>query len=205
MPRHRKERPGRERFRLARSLMMTPWFAAGAGIVIAAAMAVDSQAALTYAPGDPGLRCQVSGCASPAPGHPPGLATAHPGVALKTTAPQPAGTEAASSGPRPGAEAGYQLGYQVIRRWHSGFIAMITMPGDLKRGTWSLQFGFPSARIDRVSGALWQPWRNGDGGTARGPWQWRGGGDARQLTVSATGKPTDPSRCSLDRMRCGYR
>jgi hypothetical protein len=177
MPRHRKERPVRERFRLARSLMMTPWFAAGAGIVIAAAMAAGSQAALTYAPSDPGTRCPVSGCASPAPG------------------------------PRPAAEAGYQLGYQVIRRRPSGFVAMITIPGDLKRGTWSLQFGFPSARVDRVSGALWQPWRNGHGGTALGSWPWRGRGrgDAHQLTVSATGRPTDPSRCRLDGISCGYR
>jgi hypothetical protein len=185
--------------------MMTPWFAAGAGIVIAAAMAVDSQAALTYAPSGPALRCSVSGCASPAPGH-PDLATAHPGVALKTPGAQPAGAEAASSGPRPGAEAGYQLGYQVIRRWHSGFVAMITMPGDLKPGTWSLQFAFPSARIDRVWGARWQPSHNGDGGTARGAWQRRGLGrpGARQLTVSATGTPTDPSHCRLDGISCGY-
>jgi hypothetical protein len=186
--------------------MMTPWFAAGAGIVIAAAMAVDSQAALTYAPSDPGLRCPVSGCVSPAPSHPPDLATARPGMALKTPGAQPAGAAAASSGPRPGAEVRYRLGYQVIRRWHSGFVAMITMPGDLKRGIWSLQLGFPSARVDRVWGALWQPWRNGHGGTALGPGQWRGRGgpDARQLRVSATGKPTSPSRCRLDGISCGY-
>jgi hypothetical protein len=189
--------------------MMTPWFAAGAGIVIAAAMAVDSQAALTYAPSGPGVRCTVSGCADPAPGRPTELATAHPGVALKTPGVQPTGAEAARSGPHPGvpgAEAGYRLGYQVIRRWHSGFAAMITMPGDLKPGPWSLQFAFPSARIDRVWGARWQPSRNGDGGTARWAWQrhGRGTGDARQLTVSATGAPTDPSRCRLDGISCGY-
>jgi Cellulose binding domain len=190
---------------VARSLMMTPWFAAGAGIVIAAAMAVDSQAALTYAPSGPGVRCPVSGCSSPAPGHPPDLATAHPGVALKTPGAEHPGAEAASPDPRPGAEAGYQLGYQVIGRWPSGFVAMITMPGDLKPGPWSLQFAFPSARIDRVWGARWQPSRNGNGGTARGTWQWPGRPDARQLTVSATGTPTDPSRCRLDGISCGYR
>ena len=187
--------------------MMTPWFAAGAGIVIAAAMAVDSQAALTYAPSGPGVRCPMSGCRSPAPGHPPALATARPGVALKTPSAEQAGAEAASSGLRPRAEVGYQLGYQVIGRWPSGFVAMITMPDDLRPGTWSLQFAFPSARIDRVWGARWQPSRNGDGGTARGAWQWRGRGQpgAHQLTVSATGKPTDPSRCRLDGISCGYR
>jgi hypothetical protein len=207
MPRHRKERPGGERFRLARSLMMTPWFAAGAGIVIAAAMAVDSQAALTYAPSGPGMRCPVSGCASPARGHPPDVATARPGVALKTPAERAAGATAASSGSRRRADVGYQLGFQVTSRWHSGFVAMITMPGDLKPGPWSLQFGFPSARIDQVWGARWQPSRNGDGGTALASWPWRGRGGphARQLTVAATGTPTRPSRCRLDGISCGYR
>jgi hypothetical protein len=184
--------------------MMTPWFAAGAGIVIAAAMAVDSQAALTYAPSDPGVHCPVSGCGIP--GHLPGLATARPGVALRTPGAAPAGGEAASSGPRPGTEVGNELGYRVIRHWHSGFVAVITMPGDLKPGPWSLQFGFPSARVDRVWGARWQPSRNGDGGTALGSWQWRGhDGNSRQLRVSATGKPTDPSRCRLDGISCRYR
>jgi hypothetical protein len=186
--------------------MMTPWFAAGAGIVIAAAMAVGSPAALTYAPSDPGARCPaMSGCASPAPGHLPDLATARPGVALKPPGAQPAGAEAASSGQRPGAEAGNQLGYRVIRRRHSGFVAVITIPGDLRPGTWSLQFGFRSARVDRVWGALWQPWRSGHGGTALGPWPWRGRSDARQLTVLATGQPASPSRCRLDGISCGYR
>jgi hypothetical protein len=185
--------------------MLTPWFAAGAGIVIAAALAVDSQAALTYAPSDPGASCPVSGCASPAPGH-PDLATARPGVALKTPGAQPAGAEAASSGPRPGVAAGYQLSYQIVRRWHSGFVATITMPGDLKPGTWSLQFGFASAHVDRVWGAVWHPWRNGQGGTAVEPRQWHGRGpDARQLKIAATGRPTDPSRCKLDGISCSYR
>ena len=233
MPRHRKERGrtlgtprreggpitgtagassrGRERFRLARSLMMTPWFAAGAGIVIAAAMAVDSQAALTYAPSTPSVRCSVSGCARPAGMHPPDLATARPGVALKTPGTEAAGARAASSGKHPGAGVGHQLGFRVIRHWHSGFVAMITMPGDLKPGPWRLEFAFPWARIDRVWGARWQPTRNGDGGTALGPWPvepWqrhgRGGPDARQLKVWATGKPTDPSGCRLDGIRCRY-
>ncbi len=201
----------RRRLRVARALMVTPWFAASAGIVIAAAMAVDSPAALTYAPSSPGVRCPTSGCSSPAPGHGPALATASPGVALDTPGAEP-GRVAAGSGPHPGAAAGagavYQVGYQIIRRWPSGFVAMITMPGDLNPGTWSLQFAFPAARVDRVWGALWQPSDNGHGGTALGPWQWHGpapgGPEARQLTVSATGAPTDPSGCKLDGFSCSF-
>ena len=64
---------GRRQLRLVRSLLLTPWFAAGAGVVIAAALAVDSPAALTYAPNSPGLRCAASGCVRPSPGHAPAL------------------------------------------------------------------------------------------------------------------------------------
>lgn len=42
--------PPRRRLHLARALLATPWFAAGAGIVIAAVLAVDSPTALTYGP-----------------------------------------------------------------------------------------------------------------------------------------------------------
>src|SRR5262249_17804198 len=62
--------PGRERPRLARSLMVTPWFAASAGIVIAAALAVDSPAALMYVPNAPVVHCLASGCPGPASGQP---------------------------------------------------------------------------------------------------------------------------------------
>src|SRR5215831_4950356 len=52
----------RPRLRLARSLLATPWFAAGAGIVIATVLAVDSPTALTYGPTFPVERCPVQGC-----------------------------------------------------------------------------------------------------------------------------------------------
>ena len=65
----------------------------------------------------------------------------------------------------------YQLGYQVVGRWPGGFVAVITLPDDLKPGAWSLRFAFPSARVDQVWGALWQPSGNGDAGTATGSWR----------------------------------
>ncbi len=187
--------------------MVTPWFAAGAGMVIAAAVAVDSPAALTYGPAAPGVRCTAGGCASQAPGHQPGLATANPGVPLKASG----GAAAANSGaPRREAAggAGYRLGYEVIRRQWAGFTAIITMPGDLKPGPWSLEFGFPAARIDRVWGAAWRPSGDGQAGTALGPRQWGGhapgGPGANQLIVQATGTPSAPSSCELDGTSCTF-
>ena len=206
----------RPRLRLARALMLTPWFAASAGIVIAAALAVDSPTALTYVPNGPGARCATSGCVGRAPTQ-PDVATASPGLGLKTgTAP---GT-AASAGPghRHPAGAVYQLGYQVLlRHWQGGFVAMITLPGDLRPGPWSLRLAFPSARVDQVWGATWQPSGDGDAGTATGSWAPTRGNDqdipglagrqglvGRQLVIFATGGPTPPSGCSLDGARCGF-
>jgi hypothetical protein len=190
--------------------MVTPWFAAGAGIVIAAALAVDSPAALTYVPADPAVHCPVTGCPGAAPTRGPDVAAATPGVPLSAGSAPRAG--AAPGLPRRGgAGAAYQVGYRVARRWPSGFLATITMPEDLRPGPWSLQLAFPSARVERVWGARWQPSGNGNAGTVTGPWpgngRGRGGagpsGDG-QVMISATGTATTPSACRLDGVSCRF-
>jgi len=197
----------RPRPRLARSLLATPWFAAGAGIVIAAVLAVDSPTALTYGPTFPTVRCPVHGCGSTS-GHLPGQpATATPGVALKAPGLQMKGGEPG----RPGRAArGRLLSYQIVRRWPSGFLAVITIPRAARAGAWSLWFAFPAARVDQVWGAQWQPSGNGDGGTADGPLPWPGHSpghrdlDADQVMVSATGTPGTPSGCRLNGVSCRF-
>lgn len=200
----------RPRLRLARSLLATPWFAAGAGIVIAAVLAVDSPTALTYGPTFPSDRCPAHGCGS-APGHPPGQATtATPRIALKAPGPEMKGGVAAGSSRHGRAAQGTLLGFQVVRRWPSGFLAVITIPWTARPGAWSLRFTFPAARVDHVWGARWQPSADGNGGTARALRPWPGqspgthGRDPDQVTVSATGTPTSPSGCALDGMRCRF-
>ncbi len=158
----------RPRVRLARSLLATPWFAAGAGIVIAAALAVDSPTALTYGPPDPGERCPVQGCGTqPPPAQP---ATASPGVALKAPGLQMKGGETAPGRQHRRADHDdFLLGYQIVRRWSWGFVAVITIPGDVRPGGWNLRLAFPAAHVDRVWGARWRPSGDGNGGTADGP------------------------------------
>jgi hypothetical protein len=177
--------------------MVTPWFAASAGIVIAVALAVDSPAALIYVPNGPAVRCPASGCPGTA-SSPPGVTTDVPGVQLHT------GT--ASRAGAPGRRhAAYHLGYRVVRSWPGGFVAVITLPADMKPGPWSLRFGFPSARVDRVWGARWRP--SGQAGTATGSWRPQGhapGDRGRQLTVLAAGTPTLPSGCRLDGISCEF-
>ncbi len=179
---------------------MTPWFAAGAGILIAAAVAVDTPPTLTYGPAAPGLRC--GGCANLAHGHRPGLVTVGPGVPLHDPGPHARGAVAASPGAHRAAPAvagaGQRLEYQIITYRRPGFAVIITLPGDLKPGPWSLRFGFPAAHVDEVWGAVWKPSGSGRAGTAKA------GPGARRLGVRASGTPTAPSGCRLDGQPCTF-
>jgi hypothetical protein len=219
----RSREPGtcRRRLAVARSLMVTPWFAAGAGIVIAAALAVDSPAALTYVPAGPAVRCPAGNCPGAAPSRGPDVAAATPGVPLPPGSGPNAGTSAGLA-PHAGNAAAYELGYQVVRRSPGGFLATITMPANMRPGPWTLHLAFASARVDRVWGARWQPSGNGDAGTAAGlagapgpgrasgPWPGRGRGHGQgqpgggRVTISATGTATTPSACRLDGVSCRF-
>ena len=199
---------------------MTPWFAAGAGIVIAAALAVNTPTALTYGPSGPGGLCTTHGCTGPRRPQPPQVATASPGVAIRDPG---AGAQGAGAAPdQPGVTTmNAELGYQIVGHSGRGFIAVITMPGAGKTG-WSLQFEFSGARIRNVMGARWHPSRDGAGGTADGPLPDRkqpsrasGPGqsgtsagphtpDADQMVVVATGRPETPSSCTLDGLSCHF-
>jgi hypothetical protein len=198
----------RPRQHLARSLLATPWFAAGAGIVIAAVLAVESPTALTYGPTFPIEQCPIQGCggnSGPSAGQPatPGVAQEAPGLRMK-------GGATAPSRRRGRAARGALLTYQIVRQWSSGFLAQISLPDGAKSGDWSLRFAFPAAHVDRVWGARWQPSGNGDGGTAYGParpsgdFRGDGGSDPGQLMVSASGTPQAPSDCALDGARCRF-
>jgi hypothetical protein len=194
----------RPRLRLARTLLATPWFAAGAGIVIAAVLAVDSPTALTYGPTFPIERCPVHGCGPTGqPGQP---ATATPGVALGSPGLKMKGG-ATAHGDRPGPVL---LGYQIVRRWSSGFLALITIPGAGRTDRWSLWLVYATAHVDRVWGARWQPSGDGDGGTADGSpdrprhSRWDRALRADQVLVSASGAPQAPSGCALDGTNCGF-
>jgi hypothetical protein len=200
----------RQRVRLARSLLLTPWFAAGAGIVIAAAVAVGSPAALTYSPSSPVLRCSESGCVSPEPDH-PNVATASPGVALEVGGGHGHGASARpapSRASKGGGQARYRVSYRVITHRRRRFVALITMPGGLARGSWSLAFAFASARVEQVWGAQWQPSASGEGGTALGSPQWAGDPlgwpTPGQLVIMGRGAPTAPTSCRLNGVSCSF-
>jgi hypothetical protein len=186
-------------------LVVTPQFATGAGIVIAAMMAVDvPHAALTYGPNPPVRECGAHACATarPAPG---GLATSKPSIKFKPARPKPqpavmtVGTAGRSRPP-------VTIEYRVVRTLRSGFVAMITIKSRRKLADWTLTFSFAAARVEHVWGAKWQPDGNGDGGVATGrPWPWPGqqAGSAR-IVIFATGTPARPASCGFDGASCSY-
>jgi len=200
-------------------LMVTPQFAAGAGIVIAAMLAVDvPHAALTYGPNPPVRECVEQVCATPKPA-PGGLATAKPSIKLTTPrrTESPAGTAgaartagtAAPAGP-PGTGGGSQpqvaIEYRTIRVSQSGFVSMITIKSRRNLGTWTLTFAFSDAQVQLVWGAAWQPDSNGAGGVATGqPWPWPGQkAGAARIVIFASGSPARPASCSFDGAGCSF-
>jgi hypothetical protein len=198
-----------------RGLLVTPWFAAGVGILIAAALALATprHAVLSYGPVDPGIPCKLPRCASPAPRHGPGsLATAKPGVPLqqplirRTTAVPTVVAARPSATPRPASPAEIAVHYAVIRHSRGTFLAVITVQSSRKLGSWTLGFVIPGARISDVWGGKWQPSASGSGGVASGqPWPWaRSGPGTARIVIFATGRPRVPVGCMFDGEGCVF-
>jgi hypothetical protein len=212
-------------------LLVTPWFAAAAGFVIAAALALNSpHTVLTYRPNT--QLCRICKQATPQRGS---LATAAPGVRLK-----PATPAHGHGGPKTlghGSAVGLGISFRVVWRKDGSFGAIITVPAAQARRGWSLRFDIPGTRITQVWGAQWQPAAGGRGGLAsmsahteppgsspppggpgRRKHRWPGhepqsgsagsqtqpgAQDARFLVV-ASGSPVTPVGCVLNRVVCHF-
>jgi hypothetical protein len=187
-------------------LVVTPQFAAGAGIVIAAVMAVDvPHAALTYGPNPPVRECGAHTCATakPAPG---GLATSKPSIKLKPARPKPQRPAVITVGTAGRGRPHVTIEYRTIRTVQGGFVAMITIKSRHKLADWTLTFTFADSQVEHVWGAKWQLDSNEDGGVATGkPWPWPGqhAGTAR-IVIFATGPPSRPASCSFNGVSCSY-
>lgn len=165
---------GVSRPRRMRGLLVTPWFAAGAGFVIAAGLALNSpHTVLTYRPGTEPC---VGNCA-PAGQSKGSTAEVSPGVQIKTASPARPGSGAhahhgPSAGRGPGAPhhgggdpSGAGIGFRVLFHKYGHFSALITIPATQARHGWSLEFTIPDTQITKVWGAQWQPSAS-DGGLA---------------------------------------
>jgi hypothetical protein len=196
-------------------MLMTPWLAAGVGVVVAAVLALNvPRAVLTYSQTNPGANCQAPSCDRVSPLHQrAGLAAKDPGIELKrhsrpaaprvvpTTAREPA---APAHRKRHPAGPPAEVLYQVLRRWPSGFSGLITITSRATLSDWRLAFKYPGVHIDSVTGAKWNA--RGDGGIASAvPWPWGGPpGNTVRIMIVANGMPGQLTACRFDGTPCTF-
>lgn len=202
--------------RAGRRLLVSPWFAAGAGVVIATGAIIYTP---PHAKFDFGRAIHVIPCpqAQCAPVTPQGGALGLPAGAggSKLTAP-----------PRPpSAIAGMTFSYQVVDRTQSEFSMQITIHAPRSIGKWELSFVIPGAtNVFVVPGQARWVASGSDGGTASNYFVgtesagyasisehldssavasiWNG--DIVQFLVRGTGKPTAPAHCRYNGYACQF-
>jgi len=194
-----------------RRVVVTPTFAAGLGVVIAAAMAYPmTKTVISYGGTPPAgeTPCLLDGCVGGTDGS-GSLATASPGSRLDS--PSPAATHPHATAPlAPGTgtvAAGRPLmSYQTLRQWDSGFIGQITISdaSGSAPANWQLRLAYDSARIIGVWGGRWSPSGDhevlvtpdsGDGNS-------RAGDGHVQVVVVVSGHPGPPSGCAFNGQAC---
>jgi hypothetical protein len=146
--------------------MVTPTFAAGLGVVVAAGLALSmtTRTVLHFSGPDQGKRCAVPGCVPGTHGGAGTLASAKPGILMpsplgpgRSAQPTPSFTGGQGSvGP---AASHVVVAYQTTQRFSWGFDGKIVISGlpASAANSWRLEFSYPGTRIVEVQGAQWQP------------------------------------------------
>ena len=207
-----------------RRVVVTPTFAAGLGVVVAALLAYPMQTVFSYvAPGaggrggaDGGLLCAKGGCGHQlAPGNPAPF-----GVGSGTLSPSPPGpAEPGNDGPQASAvpqtggsggpaAAQPRLSYKITGKWQGGFWGqvIITFPGAVPE-RWRLRIGYPTRHILGMNPASHLA-PNGHAVVVRSSDYARGsgpGGRGFAVGVGVQGEPTHPGRCSFNGRACHIR
>ena len=203
-----------------RRVVVTPTFAAGLGVVVAAVLAYPMQTVFSYvAPGalGPGsMRCGQDGCSqqSPSTGKPEPFGVG--GGSLNPSSPasaEPAGNDGsptAPSGQQTGSGGGTvvaqpHLSYKITSKWQGGFWGQITITfPEAVPAKWHLRFGYPGGHILGMNPDSHLA-SNGHAATVRSSDYANGSGtDGRTFAigVGVQGMPTHPARCSFNGQAC---
>ena len=197
-----------------RRVVVTPTFAAGLGVVVAAVLAYPMRTVFNYASPNDGSTCQVAGCGINSQSG--GQTASGPGSRLPT--PGPGGSRRGSSGstshgnnaPAGGqAAAAPQLSYQTASKAHWGFngTIVISFKPKFAHQHWRLQFSYPSARILKVSaGSNIQIQHNQHTALVASLNSPAHGTVPRLVRVSieVAGRPGPPGQCSFNGRGCHF-
>jgi len=191
-----------------RRVVVTPTFAAGLGVVIAAGMAYPmTKTVISYGGTPPvgGNPCQTLGCV----GDGGELATARPGQPLQTpppaaTSPDPSASSAPSGGGTAAAGAPPVMQYQTLRQWQSGFFGQVTITDTSGQANWQLHLSYDSAHIIGVWGGKWTA--SGDHAVTVTPDTGDGtshdGSSSVQVVLAVSGQAGPPSSCDFNGRAC---
>ena len=194
-----------------RRVVVTPTFAAGLGVVIAAGMAYPmTKTVISYGGAPPvgGGSCLTAGCVGDGSGE---LATARPGQRLESptpaaTSPDPSAAPAPSGGGTVAAGPPPVMQYQTLRQWQSGFFGQVTITdsGGSAQANWQLHLSYDSAHIIGVWGGRWTA--SGDHAVVVTPdrWDWgsHSGSSSVQVVVAVSGQAGPPSGCIFNGRTC---
>lgn len=200
-----------------RRVVVTPTFAAGLGVVVAAFLAYPMRTVFSYAaPG--GAQCQAQAChyppqtgGSPASGPSQQLGSsggsASPGMAGGTPGSTPPGPSPHGPTGSTHTLAAPNLDYWTSRRGASSFGGKITItfePGTAP-AHWQLRFGYLEARILRVYASKYLHLRHGThtAVVASGTWPKQApAGKPIAVTIGVTGQPGPPDDCTFNGEAC---
>ena len=192
----------------ARNVLVTPWFAAGAGIVIAAAMWIYSpHAELKLPSGAVGeVPCQIQGC-GPAAKYGAGSPSTTQGQRIVHRARSGRAATGKGEANRRDAVSGLKFEFTLLWQRHDSFGAMISVLGEHPLGSWRLTFTMPGAKIRYVVGAEWRPLASRDGGTASATrWHFdnHDGQHGASFVVFGSGTASTPATCEFDAAVCTF-
>src|SRR5215467_5040514 len=191
-----------------RRVVVTPTFAAGLGVVIAAGMAYPmTKTVISYGGTPPagGGSCLTAGCV----GGSGDLATASPGQRLKSpppASPDPAAAPASSGGGTVAAGPPPVMQFQTLRQWESGFFGQVTITdsGGSAQANWQLHLSYDSAHIIGVWGGKWTA--SGDHAVTVTPDTGDGtshdGSSSVQVVLAVSGQAGPPSSCEFNGRTC---
>jgi hypothetical protein len=203
-----------------RRVVVTPTFAAGLGVVVAAFLAYPTQTVFSYAaPG--GAQCKVLSCGYPsqAGGEPatgPSQQLGTPGQSASPGVTGGTGGSTSSSSPTSSSSAGGgahtldgapNLNYWTSRQGERSFGGKITItfgPGATP-AHWRLRFGYPAARILRVRASKYLYLHHGahTAVVASGTWPKQAPpGKPINVTIGVTGHPGPPGKCTFNGEAC---